>query len=154
MVADSIEREVLIDAPPEVVWSIVTKPEHIAGWFSESAQVDLRPGGELVLSWERLGTVTAVVEEVQRPRVFSFRWVSPEPDRDAELREGYYTLVAFMLQPEGDGTLLRVVESGFAHIDGTEAYNAQLAERHRNGWGTFLGRLAEYASRTGVPVPR
>src|SRR4029077_18947430 len=100
MVPDSIEREVLIDAPVEVVWSIVTEPEHIGGWFSESAEVDLRPGGDLTLTWGELGTVSATVERVERPHVFSFRWVSPEPDRDPSAREGYFTLVEFTLHGE------------------------------------------------------
>jgi uncharacterized protein YndB with AHSA1/START domain len=150
VVSDSIEREVLIDAPVDVVWSIVTKPEHIGAWFSESAEVDLRPGGEMVLRWEQLGTVIAVVERVERPHVFAFRWVSPEPDRDPEVREGYFTLVAFTLTAEGEGTLLQVTESGFASIEGGETYNAELAERHRNGWGTFLDRLSNYASRASA----
>lgn len=36
MVPDSIEREVLIDAPEEVVWSIVTEPAHMGQWLSDS----------------------------------------------------------------------------------------------------------------------
>ena len=30
MAAQRIEREIVIDAPVEVVWSVVTEPEHIA----------------------------------------------------------------------------------------------------------------------------
>lgn len=150
MVANSIEREVLIDAPVEVVWSIVTEPEHIGRWLSDSAEVDLRPGGELLLRWEQLGTASGMVERVERPHLFSFRWVTPEPDRDPSAREGYFTLVEFLLHAEGQGTLLRVVESGFASIDGTEQQNAQLAARHAGGWGGFLDRLSEYVSNVDV----
>src|SRR5262245_12441766 len=35
VVPDSVQREVLIDAPVEVVWSIVTEPEHIGRWLSD-----------------------------------------------------------------------------------------------------------------------
>jgi uncharacterized protein YndB with AHSA1/START domain len=150
VVPDSIEREVLIDAPVEVVWSIVTEPAHIGSWFSDSAEVDLRPGGEFTLKWDQLGQASGTVERVERPHLFSFRWVSPEPDRDPGLREGYFTLVEFVLRAEGEGTLLRVVESGFASLDGTEEWNAELAERHRNGWGTFLEKLVEYVSTADV----
>src|SRR4029077_8010723 len=31
---DAIEREILIDAPPSVVWPIVTEAQHLGGWFS------------------------------------------------------------------------------------------------------------------------
>ena len=54
MVPDSVEREVLIDAPIETVWSVVTERVHIARWLCKAAEVDLRPGGELVLQFDRL----------------------------------------------------------------------------------------------------
>jgi uncharacterized protein YndB with AHSA1/START domain len=149
-VPNSIEREVLIDAPLEAVWSIVTQQEHIGRWFSDSAEVDLKPGGELVLRWDRLGTASGTVERVERPHLFSFRWVTPEPDRDPSAGEGYFTLVEFVLRAEGEGTLLRVVESGFASMDGTEEQNAELAEGHRSGWSGFLDQLVGYVSTTDV----
>ena len=43
---DAITREIDIDAPPEVVWSIVTEARHLAGWFSDEVEIDLRPGGQ------------------------------------------------------------------------------------------------------------
>lgn len=150
MVPNSIEREVLIDAPVDVVWSIVTEPEHIGRWLSESAEVDLRPGGELVLRWDRIGTANCTIERVEPPHVFSFRWVAPEPDRDPSLREGYFTLVEFHLRAEHEGTLLRVVESGFASMAGSAEQNAELAARHRGGWGTFLDQLSKYVSNVDV----
>lgn len=150
MGVDSIEREVLIDAPVEVVWSIVTEPEHIGRWFSDSAEIDLQPGGELVLSWDQLGSTVAIVERVERPHAFAFRWVSPEPDRDPSAREGHFTLVEFLLRPEGEGTMLRVLESGFAGLPSSEEYNAELAARHEGGWGTFLDKIATYVSAVDV----
>jgi uncharacterized protein YndB with AHSA1/START domain len=142
MVADSIEREVLINAPIETVWSIVTEPRHIGSWFSDSAEVDLRPGGDLVLTWEAFGSTVATVEKVDPPNAFAFSWVSPEPDRDAEGRGS--TLVEFLLRPQDDGTMLRVVESGFAGLAGSEEENAELAARHTGGWGTFLDRIVDH----------
>jgi uncharacterized protein YndB with AHSA1/START domain len=150
VVPNSIEREVLIDAPVEVVWAIVTEPEHIGRWLSDSAEVDLRPGGDLVLRWDQLGTASGTVERVDRPHLFSFRWVTPERDRDPSAREGYVTLVEFVLRAEGEGTSLRVVESGFASLDGTEEQNAELAARHTGGWGTFLDQLVGYVSTVDV----
>jgi uncharacterized protein YndB with AHSA1/START domain len=41
VVPSSIEREIRIQAPIEVVWSIVTEPQHITRWLSESAELDL-----------------------------------------------------------------------------------------------------------------
>jgi uncharacterized protein YndB with AHSA1/START domain len=150
VVPNSIEREVRINAPVEVVWSIVTEEEHIGRWLSDSAEIDLRPGGELVLRWDRIGTASGRVERVERPHLFSFRWVTPEPDRDPSSQEGYFTLVEFALRAEGEGTLLRVVESGFASVDGTDQQNAELAARHVRGWGGFLDQLVGYVSKVDV----
>ena len=150
VVPDSVEREVLIDAPVEVVWSIVTEPEHIGRWLSDSAEIDLRPGGELLLKWDQLGTAPGTVERVEPPHLFAFRWVTPEPDRDASAQEGYFTLVEFQLRAEGGSTVLRVVESGFASVDGTEQQNGELAARHEGGWGTFLDHLAGYVSTVDI----
>ena len=36
---DGIERDVLIDAPLEVVWDVVTRPEHIRRWFSPEVEI-------------------------------------------------------------------------------------------------------------------
>jgi uncharacterized protein YndB with AHSA1/START domain len=144
MVPDRVEREVQIDAPIEVVWSIVTEQKHIASWFCDSAEIDLRTGGDLVLAWDQLGSTVAIVERVEPPYAFAFRWVSPEPDRDPEAREGYFTLVEFLLRSQDEGTLLRVVESGFARLAGSEEQNAELAARHTGGWGSFLDRLVAY----------
>ena len=56
MVPQRIEREILIEAPVDVVWDVVTQPEHISRWFSDSVELDLRPGGRalLLLFWRCL----------------------------------------------------------------------------------------------------
>jgi uncharacterized protein YndB with AHSA1/START domain len=154
MTADSIEREVLIEAPIETVWSIVTEPAQIARWFASYAEVDLRPGGDLLLRFESGIDGKGTVEKVERPSLFSFRWVSPEPERDMEAAQGHFTTVEFALTAQGEGTLLRVTESGFAGLEGSDEENAALAERHTGGWGMFLDRLAGLASSADVPAGR
>ncbi len=143
MVPNRIEREILIDAKPDVVWAVVTDAEHIAGWFSDSVDLDLRPGGKAILTWDEHGPVHGRVESVQPPRFFSFRWVSGP---GTELREDNATLVEFTLSPEGDGTRLRVVESGFADLAGPADEKAQTADEHREGWRRELGDLSEYVA--------
>jgi uncharacterized protein YndB with AHSA1/START domain len=130
------------------VWSIITEPEHVGGWFSDSAAIDLRPGGELILSWEAHGSEHWRVELVDPPHFDSFRWMRAvqEHPTGAELPEGNSTLVEFSLTAEGEGTRLRVVESGFRQLDGSEEENAKDAEEHRRGWELELGELREYVS--------
>jgi uncharacterized protein YndB with AHSA1/START domain len=143
MVPDRIEREILIDAPVEVVWALVTEPEHVGSWFSDSADIDLRPGGEATLTWDEHGSVRARVEKVEPQHYFSFRWARPV---DAEPAEGNSTLVEFSLSAEDERTRLRVVESGFRELDRPEADQATYAEENTQGWEHELGELSEYAS--------
>jgi uncharacterized protein YndB with AHSA1/START domain len=152
MIPERIEREILIDAPQDVVWSIVTEPEHVGAWFSNAAEIDLRPGGEAALTWDEYGTVLARVEKVEPPHAFSFRWARP---LGAEPGEGNSTLVELMLSPEGDGTRLRVVESGFRDLAWSEDEKAKYAEENSQGWDHELGELVEYvAAQMGSPARR
>ena len=148
MVPDRVEREILIDAPPDIVWSVITEAEHVGRWFSDSAAVDLRPGGELILTWDQHGAVYWRVERIDPPRFVSFRWLRPVPDASGadELIEDNSTLVEFSLDAEGDATRLRVVESGFAELAGSEEENAKDAEEHRHGWELELDELRDYVS--------
>ena len=144
MVPQRIEREIVIDAPVEVVWSVVTEPEHISGWFSDSADLDLRPGGRAVLHWNDFGTVQGRVERVEPPHFFSFRW-AVDPGRDVD--EGTSTLVEFSLRAEQDSTRLTVVETGFQGLARPEDEKQRYFDSHRRGWELELGELGEYVGR-------
>ena len=42
----SIERELYVDASPEVVFEVVSRPEHLREWWPDDATLDDRaPGG-------------------------------------------------------------------------------------------------------------
>jgi uncharacterized protein YndB with AHSA1/START domain len=151
MVPQRIEREILIEAPVDVVWAVVTDPEHISGWFSDSVELDLTPGGEVLLQWDGRGGVPGRVERVERPHLFSFRW-AVGPDVPGE---EHWTLVEFRLSAEGDSTRLTVVESGFRDLAGPDDEKQQHVDSHTRGWKLELGHLEEYvAQRTGTPADR
>jgi uncharacterized protein YndB with AHSA1/START domain len=143
MVPDRIEQEILIDAPLEVVWAVVTEPEHVGSWFSDSAEIDLRPGGEATLTWVEHGAARARVEKVQPPNSFSFRWARTA---DSAPREGNSTLVEFTLTAEAGGTRLRVVESGFTELELPEDAQSKYAEENTEGWEHELGELRDYVA--------
>jgi uncharacterized protein YndB with AHSA1/START domain len=134
-VPDRIEREVVIDAPVERVWALITEAEHFGTWFADSAaEIDLRPGG-------------ARVERVEPPRLFAYRWANAI---DAEPAEGHSTLVEFTLAAEDTGTRVRVVESGFASLDTSEDDRRRQIDDNTNGWGIELGHLVEHAGRVAA----
>lgn len=144
VVPETITREIDIDAPLDVVWGIVTEARHLVGWFSDEAEIDLRPGGAMVLTWHGHGTYRAVVETVEPPDTFAFRWVRRE---GVEPVEGSSTLVVMTLTPNGAGTRLQVVESGFADLSWPEHDQAQYAGENADGWIVELDELRAYAAR-------
>jgi len=144
MVPDRVEREILIDAPIEVVWEVISDPAHVSGWFGEIAEIDLRPGGRITHAWEEEGGLTeerGIVEKVEPPHYFAYRWIR---GAEAEAREDNSTLVEFTLTLDGEGTRLRVVETGFSGLDWPEDERHEDAESHREGWAHELGELREY----------
>jgi uncharacterized protein YndB with AHSA1/START domain len=142
VVPDAIEREIVIAAPPAVVWSIVTEAHHMAGWFSDEAEIDLRPGGRLFLTWRGHGTYEGRVEAVDPPRLFAFRWQT----REGEFSETNSTLVVMTLEPEETGTRLRVVESGFGSLPWPDDARGRYADENSKGWLTELDELRDYTT--------
>jgi uncharacterized protein YndB with AHSA1/START domain len=137
----AIEREIYIEASPDVVFDVVSKPEHIREWWCSDARVDVVTGGEGMLTFTDMAVAITVVK-VDRPHLFSFRWVYPEGQSP---REGNSMLVEFRLVPEGTGTLLRLTESGLREIGWDEATKAAYAEGHEDGWDRHLPDLRDYA---------
>jgi len=151
VVPERIEREILIEAPIDVVWAVLTEPEHVAGWFSDSVEIDLRPGGEATFDWpEHGGPARAWVERVEPPRTFAFRWVRAVGE---EQRKDSSTLVEFTLAAEGEHTRLRVVETGFPELDWSEDKKAWYAAENVRGWQLELEELLEYVSQHLRPTP-
>jgi len=151
--AKPIERDILIEAPAEVVWDVITKPEQISRWFSDEAAVEPRPETDGTLAWKPGGrggsgsglVVPIRVVEVEPHRRFCFRWGHPggtTPD------EHNSALVEFILAAEPDGTRLRVIESGIEAVTHDEEGRARYSEDHEQGWERHLGEMLDYlASR-------
>ena len=143
---DTIERAIVIDAPQSVVWSIVTEAHHLAGWFSDEAEIDLRSGGRLLLTWHAHGAYEGRVETVDPPRLFAFRWQT----REGEFSETNSTLVTMTLDAEEAGTRLRVVESGFAALPWPDDARDRYADANGKGWLTELDELRDYVTQVAT----
>lgn len=151
MVPDQIERETVINAPVERVWALITEAEHLGRWFGDAgAEIDLRPGGAIVLRWADHGTNRGRVVAVEPPTRFAYRWAPFKDPGGEEPAEGNSTLVEFTLEPKGDGTLLRVVESGFASLATSDEQRAANHAGNTRGWEFETGELAEYAEQVAT----
>lgn len=151
MVPDRIERETVIDAPVERVWELITEPEHVGRWFGDAgAEIDLRPGGELVLRWAEHGTTYGTVVAVEPHSRFSYRWAPFREPAGGRPVDGNSTLVEFSLAAEGDGTRLRVVETGFASLYASDEQRAGNHASNTRGWRQELDELRDYAAKAAV----
>ncbi|MFI6602694.1 SRPBCC domain-containing protein [Nonomuraea sp. NPDC050536] len=132
MSEDRIERDTLIEASLERVWSLVAVPGF---WVADEASVAgtvAREGVSLVAKNPNLGEVSVRVEKVEPPTYVAYRWASAFPGE--ELRMDNSTLVEFMLSTEGGKTRLRVVESGFAALSLSEDQRDQTVRFNSDGW--------------------
>jgi len=133
-----IESEILIDAPAEVVWRTITEPDQITQWFADKVELEVTPGGRGYMGFGEQGG-PVVVETVDPPNRFSYRWNHPTGEEPTTLNS---LLVEFTLVREGDRTRLRVVESGLGSIARTDIDKQRYASEHNEGWAKFLDRLA------------
>jgi uncharacterized protein YndB with AHSA1/START domain len=133
-----IDREVLIEAPVEVVWRTITEPDQMSLWFADRVDLEVKPGARGYMGFGDQGG-PVVVEAVDPPARFSFRWNHP---RGQEPVAGNSMLVEFTLTQQGEErTLLRVTESGHELRDWPDEEKQRYADEHQEGWAEFLDRL-------------
>jgi len=131
---DEIVNEIRIGASPERVFQALTDPLQVVQWWGQTGiyrctkfEVDLRVGG----AWRSIGVdgngsafeITGQYLEVDPPRLLSSTWVATWTG-DAK------TKVRWELEPDGNGTIVRIHHSGFAA-------HPELAPAYR-GWPRML----------------
>ncbi|MGH3207963.1 MAG: SRPBCC domain-containing protein [Trebonia sp.] len=135
----TIERDILIEAPVDVVWRTLTEPGQMSQWFATRVDLVIEPGAHGYLQFGDQGG-PVVVEVVDPPTRFAFRWNAPGGEEPVA---GNSMLVEFTLTREGDErTRLRVVESGHELRDWPDAEKQRYADEHSDGWVEYLERLA------------
>jgi uncharacterized protein YndB with AHSA1/START domain len=130
-----IERELRIAASPETVFDLWIDPDRIVMWMGRTATIDPRPGGAFRIDYNGSDIASGEILEIDRPRrlVLSWGW---EAVGDATPPGA--SRVEVSLEPDGDGTILRLRHSGLA----TEA-----VQGHAEGWDQFLPGLADAAAQ-------
>ncbi|HYG92371.1 MAG TPA: SRPBCC domain-containing protein [Nocardioides sp.] len=144
----TIERELHIDASPEVVFDVVSNPEHVCEWWADEADYPPEPGGD---GWLAFGDkrVRFTVADAVPPRLFSFRWTHEDGETATAANSN---LVVFELERAGSGTLLRFTETGFRERGWDEARAAEVHADHSSGWDHYLPRLVGRAEAVGSPA--
>jgi uncharacterized protein YndB with AHSA1/START domain len=136
--ADPIECQVYIAAPPESVFSYFTDPDKMAKWMGSQIVLDPQPGGVYQVQVNSRDIARGEYVEVVPTRrvVFTFGWIgSPVPPGSST--------VEITLEPSQGGTLVLLRHTGLPK---------PAREQHVGGWAHYLARL-EQAAAGGNPGP-
>ena len=89
-----VQREIVVPAPVDEVWSALTEPERLEEWFANHVELDLEPGGIGTFRWDDGDERHAVVEEIVPERRFAFTWDDGRVEIElAEVETGTRVLV-------------------------------------------------------------
>jgi uncharacterized protein YndB with AHSA1/START domain len=131
------DASILIAAPREHVFNLLTDPDLIPTWWPIIRRFEPRPRGRFEMGtdgWVIKGAVTTI----QRPHTLAYTWrcVEHPADRVAVSR---ITSVRFTLDERHGTTLVRLSHGKFDE--------AEQATTHASVWRHYLGRLKDVAEK-------
>ena len=132
----SIERTIVLPAPPERVWEALTEADQLSAWFGAWADLEAQPGSRARFRWPDGRERMAVVESAERPRFLALRWAPFErlPDgRTAAVGTGR---IEFTIAGTDQGSSLTVVESGPERLEAPRSRLLLSAPEHAGGPAT------------------
>jgi uncharacterized protein YndB with AHSA1/START domain len=144
--SDRIEKTIEIKAPVSRVWRALTDYREFGTWFRVRLEAPFAPGnvsrGPITHPGYEHVKMEVVVQKMQPERLFSFTWHPYAIDPKVDYSKEPSTLVEFTLEPTAQGTLLRVVESGFDKIP---AHRRDEAFRmNEGGWAEQIKNIARH----------
>ena len=145
----SIEREIHVQASPEVAFAVVSRPEHLREWWPDDASGEAggrRPGrADLARPGDRPDGVRRLHRgRGRRAAPILLPLVLP---RRRDARRGDSLLVTFELVPVGERHPIRLTESGFREMGWEVAVLEEHYRDHVAGWDLFVPRLGAYVAR-------
>ena len=143
---DRIEKQIRLDSPVSRVWRAITDTREFGTWFGVALDGTFTPGanvrGRITIKGYEHVPFEVVVETMKPERFFSFRWHPYAIDPGVDYSKEPMTLVEFTLEPDGDGTLLTVVESGLDAIPASS--RAKAFEMNSAGWAGQLKNIGKH----------
>ena len=146
MDTDRIEKQIELKAPVARVWRALTDHREFGEWFRVALEGPFAPGetarGQITHQGYEHLTFEAVVQKMEPERLFSFLWHPYAIDPAVDYSKEPHTLVEFHLEKSGDGTRLRVTESGF---DKLPAHRRDEAFRmNEGGWTEQMKNIEQH----------
>lgn len=140
MTDNTIELEVLLPAPAERIWRMITTPEDVTAWYAfGGADIDPQPGGRIRFRWDEHGVYHGIVEEATQPSRFSFRYAPFEADTVPG--QGNSVIVSFQLSQRNGKTLLVLSERGYHELLMSEVEKRDNFEISKGAWVNSLELL-------------
>ena len=138
--------EDVVPQPPEKVWKALTTAELIGQWLMPN---DFEPvvGKRFTFKTKPIGDWDGVVHcevlEIVPHRRLAYSWKGGSDSNNSDSNYGSKldSVVTWTLQPEGRGTRLRLVHTGFRSPQNDFAYDSMSP-----GWGRIMGRISEIAA--------
>ena len=159
-VPDRIQKEAVLRAPLARVWRAISDPQEFGAWFGMALEGPF-VAGQPVVGRIRPTTVDPevarlqephvgkafhlLVERVEPPRRFAFRWRPFAVDPAVDYAQEPTTLVEFALSEVEGGTLLEITESGFDRLP--LARRAAAFTANEGGWAHQLRMVAAWVER-------
>ena len=113
-----VERSVVLPAAPPAVWAALTSAEELSRWFGmEVLTLELRPAGRIVFRDAGGGLRRAIIETVEAPVRFTFRWLPALARDDFGAGREPGSIVELVLEEVPGGTALSVVETPWVPFD-------------------------------------
>jgi len=141
-----IERSVDLKSAPSKVWKALTDHKQFDQWFSIRLNGPFAVGttvaGNLTFEGMEHVSVEFTVTALEPESRFAYKWHPGAIDPSIDYSKEPETLVEFTLMPQGSGTKLTVVETGFEKIPGGRRLEA--FRMNTEGWVGQLEALVNY----------
>jgi uncharacterized protein YndB with AHSA1/START domain len=144
---NTIEKVVVLAAPPSRVWRALTDHQEFGSWFRVSLDQPFAAGGHSTGRMTYPGFEgwpwRARIEVMEPERTFAFRWPH-DPVEAIDYDTDPTTLVEFHLKPEGSGTRLTIRESAFEALPDPRRLEA--LRDNRSGWDAQAANIAAHVA--------
>jgi uncharacterized protein YndB with AHSA1/START domain len=148
MANDRIERQIELKAPVSKVWRALTDHQEFGEWFRVKLEgpfvVGEVAGGFITWPGYEHLRMEVVVQKIEPERFFSYTWHPYAIDLKVDYSKETPTLVEFTLEKSGEGTLLKVTESGFDKIP--VARRSEAFRMNENGWEQQLKNIESHVA--------
>jgi uncharacterized protein YndB with AHSA1/START domain len=142
---NSIEKQIEIGAPVAKVWAALTDSQLFGQWFKAVCQSEFVAGKTTKAKNTSKGfemEMSFHIKDIKPQSYFSYAWTPYPMDQSFDYSKEEPTLVEFFLEPHGNGTLLKVKESGFTKV--TASRRAEAFKMHTGGWEAQLKNIEKF----------